>query len=236
MRDWRKALAFYRKAQSVEERADNRKWGVFADPLGDEHGMMDFRLSRIKKTCWGLPTINWPRHSMNNAAFIACSTKRNRASPGLLMADTSANPNQRLGVTVRPNQSLYSDVHPPHGLLLCTSTAILRTIATPNDGIPLEPSVINNAHLLSSCFSLYQYRQDFRFNLQEIDIYNIIITTRQGHGAKDDSFQDKPPPRISAKAVDSASVNNRERVRKRKPSGPSNENMPPRPGTISMVS
>src|SRR6218665_2220893 len=34
----------------------------------------------------------------------------------------------------------------------------------------------------------------------------------------------------------SSSVNNRERVKKRSPSGPSSENMPPRPGTTSIIS
>lgn len=39
----------------------------------------------------------------------------------------------------------------------------------------------------------------------------------------------------SASSAASASVNKRERVRKRQPSGPSSENMPPRPGTTSIV-
>jgi nucleotide-binding universal stress UspA family protein len=52
----------------------------------------------------------------------------------------------------------------------------------------------------------------------------------EGRSARPASFS------TAARLAHSVSVNRRERVRKRRPSGPSSENIPPRPGTTSMIS
>jgi len=61
--------------------------------------------------------------------------------------------------------------------------------------------------------------------------------SRISDGLSDASGQRMPRAvSASSNACHSSSVNRRERVRKRYPSGPSSENMPPRPGTTSIIS